>query len=392
MTGAEFLAALNNIRKEYNVKDYGVVGNGSTDDTEAIQTLINTICSVGENARILFPVGIYVIAGAIQGTVDTITYNSQLYIPAKNFNDTGRISIEFVGETVPNFVQSSGVGSAISPIVGTIIRSTLVNDVDGASIICSRGPDANYSNFNYNHVSMRNISFQYTPDGDGACTISGLDFRKSANFNAENITIFPFNQNLVNSATPINGAVGIRMPAVNCDNMNVLKQCTVGGFYDGYEISDHSVLRDCQAWVCYNGISLMYNRLISMVDKFEANWCKWAARVPGPSTTYFDIRDLSIEYTIDPPGKWYDYSGALIDSGNLGKGRFEYTFHPRDLDQDDIDFFNKTGGNNVQCVPIIFHTATGFTITGARDDGTALADLITKLCTKFGFIDGTTAT
>lgn len=44
----------------YNVKDYGAVGNGTTDDTAAIQTTINTAASTG--GVVFFPIGTYIVA------------------------------------------------------------------------------------------------------------------------------------------------------------------------------------------------------------------------------------------------------------------------------------------------------------------------------------------
>jgi len=59
-----------------NVKDYGVKGDGSTDDASAIQTMINEFNSLGNGGLLLFPPGIYII-----GTELTL-YNGIVFVGA----------------------------------------------------------------------------------------------------------------------------------------------------------------------------------------------------------------------------------------------------------------------------------------------------------------------
>jgi hypothetical protein len=51
----------------YNVKDYGAVGNGTTDDTTAIQNAITAACSTSRSGTIYFPTGIYKITNTFTG-------------------------------------------------------------------------------------------------------------------------------------------------------------------------------------------------------------------------------------------------------------------------------------------------------------------------------------
>jgi len=50
-----------------------------------------------------------------------------------------------------------------------------------------------------------------------------------------------------------------------------------------------------------------------------------------------------------------------------------------------------TGASGLQCIPIAFAAATSFTVTGKRNDATALTDLLSKLAAKGIIIDSTTA-
>jgi hypothetical protein len=52
----------------------------------------------------------------------------------------------------------------------------------------------------------------------------------------------------------------------------------------------------------------------------------------------------------------------------------------------------KTGGANLQCIPIVLPAAANFTVTGARDNPEgALANLLTVLAAKGIITNGTTA-
>ena len=53
--------------------------------------------------------------------------------------------------------------------------------------------------------------------------------------------------------------------------------------------------------------------------------------------------------------------------------------------------FAKSGGANLQCMPIAFAAASSFTVTGKRNDATALTSLLAKLAAKGIIIDSTTA-
>lgn len=66
----------NEAKSYYNVKDYGVIGDGKTDDTKAIQNIINT---VGENGGgiIYFPNGKYRFSDMIRITYSHITLKGE---------------------------------------------------------------------------------------------------------------------------------------------------------------------------------------------------------------------------------------------------------------------------------------------------------------------------
>lgn len=387
MTGAAERAAFNSLRKEYNVSQYGAVPNSGVDETTNIQSAINAVFTAGGGV-IYFPVGVYLISGALQTNVAGIDYNSQLYIPSKNFSDTDRTCVTLKGEFNPNMLQSAGIGGAIPTTTGTILRSTILSNISLSYIIASKGAATNYLDINYNQCNIENIQFQYTADGSSKCTIGAVGFNKAANAIIKNTTAFPYNLNLINSGAALNNATGIAMPAINDEYFNVLENCNVGGFNDGYLLGEHTVLNNVAANCCLYGFNFGANYHVVYTGKISAFWCANCIRFTG-FTSYVKINGLQTEWY--QGGKWYDSDKIIVDASDYGHGEIHY-----DIVESGVGFnnarFSKTGGANLQYIPIAFTAASSFTVTGARDESEgALKDLIAKLVAKGIIVDGTTA-
>ena len=87
---------LNSVIDAYNVKDYGAKGDGTTDDTTAIQNAFNAVSTAG-GGLVFFPQGTYVIASDI-----TVPSNCTI-------EGAGRDSILFAkASTSPNLLNCSG--------------------------------------------------------------------------------------------------------------------------------------------------------------------------------------------------------------------------------------------------------------------------------------------
>jgi hypothetical protein len=329
--------------KVYNVKDYGALGNGSTDDTAAIQTTINTAFAAGGGV-IYFPIGVYIIGGALQTSISGINYNSQLYIPFENYTSLTRRSISFLGEVEPNFIQTLGISTAISPNSGVILRSTIQGSGTRPSVICSSASGG----FNYTSPSFKNLSIQITPNGSNKITMGGINCENSAIANFENITCYPYNLNLVNSGIPdVIDVVGITMPAINCEHINTLKNCTVGGFTQGYLLAEHTSAYDIIAICCVNGFNQKANYHLGNYTKLSAFWCKVDFIVTGAS--FFNVANLQTEWSTN--GKWYDAVTTLSDVSNYGHGRFNFNIIEASIGFNN-DKFTKIGGTHIEVKPI----------------------------------------
>lgn len=368
----------------FNVEDYGAVHNGSTDDTVAIQAAINAVFAAGGGV-LYFPIGIYVIGGALQTNVGGINYNSQLYIPQVNFTVQTRCSITIRGEVNPNYLQTAGIGLAVTPNTGVILKSTLVSGTALSYVIATKGAAANFQEKNYTDCNIESLQIQLTVNGDSAITLGGIGFRKAGNVIIKNVSIFPYNLNLVNSGTPINNCIGICMPEINCEHMSYVENCNVGGFETGYKLGDHTFLNNVTANCCKYSYDFGANYQLAIGIGLKSFWSINDIYITG--ACYLKIHSLQVEW--DNEAKWYASSKTVLDASNYGHGEIHYNITEADVGFNNAKF-SKSGGANLQCIPIAFAAAASFTVTGAKAGNAALTSLISKLTAKGIIIDSTT--
>jgi hypothetical protein len=354
--------------KIYNVKDYGAFGNGITDDTTAIQNVINTVFASGGGV-VYFPVGIYIIAGALQTSISGINYNSQLYIPQVNSDSSARSTISFLGEVQPNLAQTLGINTWIAPNSGVVLRSIIQGSGTRPSVICNKGASGNnVTGFSYTNVSFKNLAVQITPNGSSKMTVGGINCEFSAVAMFENVTCFPYNLNLVNSGKPdVIDIVGIAVSSVNCELNNTIINCNVGGFTNGFLLGEHVSLYNAVAICCVNGFNQAFNYHLGNYTKISAFWCSVDFLVTGASV--FNVLNLQTEWTI--AGKWYDATATLSDASNLGRGKFNYNIVEAGVGINNAKFI-KIGGSKIKTKAISVDpinrdiTATTYTF-GATD-------------------------
>jgi hypothetical protein len=399
-TGDELVAAFNtnasqaNLRV-YNVEDYGAVHNGSTDDTVAIQAAI-TACNSGGGGVIYFPIGIYVIGGALVGTTGGTTYNSQLTIPFVDNNNETRKTFHLLGEVCPNFSQSSGINDSgithIAPSTGVILKSTVAGSGTNPSVICGgkyNATTALWGNGNANQIIVENIQIQPVVDGDVAVTIGGLNLRGCLDTVVKNVCCFPFNTNIVDTAVPKNNCVGIAMPIFGCSNHNMIEKCNVGGFETGYRFGEHTSFKDLVAIGCLYGYEQPINYQLCKGERIGSYWCANNIIFTGGDSN-IKIDALQVEWY--DGAKWFDTVQTVLDTSNYGHGEIHYNITEMGVGFNNAKF-SKSGGANLQCLPIAFTAAASFTVTGVRDSPeAALKNLLTVLAAKGIIVDSTTET
>ena len=208
----------------YNAKGYGLRGDGTTDDTAALQTLINELGAVG-GGRIFFPPGVYIIGGALQ---DTGGVNAQITLPSVAVTGPP-VTIELLGAAAPP--TQVYIGSPL-PVTGySTIRSTLTGASGNASCIAGREVGGYPTNLWDNvHLIVRNMVFQAPPNPTftmvSCFNLMGPHFEQCL-FHTGSLDI-----NTITEPTHSN-AFGIKLAPSNHATGQRINVVNVYGFYNG---------------------------------------------------------------------------------------------------------------------------------------------------------------
>lgn len=310
-------------QRVYNVKAYGAVGDGVTDDTAAIQSAISACVTAG-GGTVYFPNGIYIISGALQTSIGGQNPNAQLYIPAAVVTDATRMTIKFVGESIPENLRQFGSGGVLTT-TGVILESTLLSDGRVIGCVPVSG------NFSYNGVFFENITIRVRSKTTGTDvapqnTAFGMFYAYTADFVnciAETTSI------AYNSVSPATTAKGFELPAINnsANAGNTLIRCHAANLYRGYMLTDHAMLTNCMASYCFYAFAVEYSPQPVTCKGCQSFDSKYdIAFENGASSAYVDFDMFKIEESIDATKWYFPTKNFFVVSGPsaLTYGRIRY--------------------------------------------------------------------
>jgi len=263
---------------QFNVKaaPYNAAGNGSTNDTAAIQAAIDAAASYAaannSYAEVLFPPATYLISSAAR---TDRSGNAQLALPIVG-GTNNKLTIALLGvedaASMPHW-------NATSPQMnGVVLQSTWnATDQSGSSNEASviGGPTlpngyvsgAVYSNCN---IVIKGIQIQVARTARGSDT-SGIDLRGMANAHLDSVAVFAAGTpNQLNATYTTPGwNFGIAMPVPGNNDLSIMNNCSVEGATYGFYLGEHLVADRLAAIYCYTGI--LGGPFFSSVGQFHNN-------------------------------------------------------------------------------------------------------------------------
>lgn len=313
---------------QFNVKaaPYNAVGDGTTNDTAAIQAAIDAaaayaVASTGY-AEVIFPPSVYLLSSA--GRTDR-SGNAQLALPVIA-GTANKVTLALIGvadaASMPHW-------NATSPqINGVVLKSTWnASDLSATSNEGSvlGGPTlpngyvsgANYSNCN---IVVKGIQIQVPLTSRGSDT-SGIDLRGIANAHLEDVAFLP-----AGTPTQLNATYttpgwnfGIAMPVPGNNDLSLIRNCTVYGATYGFYLGEHLVADRMAAIYCYTG--MLGGPFFSSVGQQHHNWiggasieaCVNGVQIVGGGKIHID--SLSVEGSMNHV---VDSTGTA--SGQIGLG------------------------------------------------------------------------
>jgi len=335
-TGDEFVAAFTantknaNIRV-YNVEDYGAVHDGETDDTEAIQDAINA-CVTGGGGDVYFPIGIYLLSGALKSTVlidgYNVPYNSQLYIPASSVT-ARKPPVRLIGE--------AAYMSTIMQTGRVILRSTIAGTGLWPSVIASRGL-SNGNDINYTDVIMENISIQVNGFFDTTgISMCGINFLWASHPILKYVTVGfwqeseLYTDDIARIVKPTNHVFGIGMGITGNDFGEIRGYTAVRGFYYGYVLGEGINCDKVHAYHNYVGLMTMSAVYGCTISHLVSNWN--TIDIAGQLETVYDtagkntliIQYCSIERWTEGRGPaWLEKEYYINDPDNYLFGKMDF--------------------------------------------------------------------
>lgn len=324
---------------QFNVKTYGAVGNGSTNDTAAIQSAIDAAATYAAAnsgyAEVIFPPAVYAITSAAR---TDRSGNAQLALPV--IADTAnKITIAFIGTADAASMPHWNATSA--QINGVVLKSTWnATDQSGTSNEGSvlGGPTlpngyvsgAKYSNCN---IVIKGIQIQVPFTSRGSDT-SGIDLRGMANAHLENVSFYP-------NATPtqLNGTYttpgwnfGIAMPVPGNNDLSVMNNCSVEGATYGIYLGEHLSADRLAVIYCYT--AMLTGAFFSSVVQQHYNWiggasveaCVNAVHIVASGRVVIDA--LSVEGSMQ---HLKDNTGSATGIINIGGSISTMNVEPTDV-------------------------------------------------------------
>jgi hypothetical protein len=258
MTGAEFLTAINNEEKEYNVKDYGDFVAGAVSEaisitnTETFQAALLAIQTSG-SGKLYIPNGHYFLGGPLQTSINSTNPNCQIYIPLSAITENGcHITIE--GESAPNYRYIAITGGIINSTGGVILESTIAGSGTLPAVFGT--PNSESNTMNYTYVTFKNITIRTTTN-TGATHIAGT----MSGINFENLSNFQFDQLAIETTSPTgsmvdqtNATYGIILPKQLNYAFTVGGTARILGYKYGIAVGEHANINQLYIAYCRTGL------------------------------------------------------------------------------------------------------------------------------------------
>lgn len=313
--------------KVFNVKNYGAVADGSTDDTAAIQSAIQAAFDAG-GGIVYLPLGHYIIGGALQTSVNGTNPNCQIYVPLSRFGTDQAPNIRMVGEAPPGFMMSAAAGGVVVQNKGVILESTIDGTGTRPAVFGTPTYESGqvYGAKNWTYFGMENLIIRTkTKSGSThvAGTMSGINFQKLSNFNCDYVSVETtshFTTDGTGMVEPTGNTYGVIMP----DNYNWgwlnIGFLRIMGYTNAFVPGEHLNARQLFIAYCKTGVKMEYGMThAGFIQGLSVELCKDAIRHENNFNLMIDHYHPEHYYGVQ--SLWYSYNTDHYGNGGQGDSK-----------------------------------------------------------------------
>lgn len=346
----------------YNVKDFDVKGDGVTDDTNAIQLLMDYVMDHGGGA-IYFPNGVYRLA-TIQ---ERYGVKAHLIIKPRSSGRGVRdyVMIKLVGEncvvTPCSYANHTSEDKAKVWNNGTVLFSDFLGELNTdpdqlPTSILAAGTGSNLYSMNQAVVRLEDIAFQVKAEEGRYPYLSGLNMAYIATVYTDNVLVYSSARNVSLTSPSRDGhySAGFIAPRLWCNPEQELRNTYVKtAFRFGFIFSEHMNGNNLSVWNCDNAYAFSKMDHSCWFGRIHAQNCSniitsldtdFSGHVVGES--FLKIEQIGIEINNGQEPKDFNYQNFVVDSCSRLNGSFFYHIVKSNVGADNR-YFKSVGAANM---------------------------------------------
>ena len=366
------VSELLNLRKAYselvyNVKDFGVKGDGVTDDTQSIQAVLDYVMDHG-GGTIYFPKGLYRLA-TIQ---ERYRVKAHLIIKPKSSASGVRdyVMVRIMGEncvvTPCSYANHTSEDKAAVWSNGTVLFSDTMGELytdtkELPTSILAVGTGANLYSMNQAVVRIQDIAFQAKAEEGKYPRLSGLNMAYAATVYTDNVLIYSSSRNVTLTSPSRDGhySAGFIGPRLWCNPEQELRNTYVkSAFRYGFIFSEHMNGNNLSVWDCENAYVFSKMDHSCWFGRIHAQNCKniitsldldFAGHTVGES--FLKIEQAGIEINNGQVPEDFNYQDFIVDPGNRLYGSLFYHIVKSNVGADN-HYYASVGSANMKVSPL----------------------------------------
>lgn len=351
----------------YNVKEYGVKGDGVIDDTQAIQSVLDYVMDHG-GGTIYFPKGKYRLA-TLQ---DRDGVKAHLIVKPKSSASGIRdyVMIRIQGEscvvTPCSYANHTTVDKSEVWTNGTVLFSDVLGEpyTDPSRPLVSLlavGTGANLYSLNQAVIRIQDMAFQVKSEEGKYPYLSGLNMAYAATVYTDNVLIYSSTRNVALTAPSRDGhySAGFIGPRLWCNPEQELRNTYVkSAFRYGFVFSEHMNGNNLSVWNCEQAFVFSKMDHSCWLGRVHAQNCKeilssldtdFVGHTVGDS--FLKIEQVGIEVNTGQIPLDFNYEHFISDPNNRLYGKLFYHIVKSNVGALNR-IYNTNGGRNMKATPL----------------------------------------